>query len=261
MFKINHNVYWLDLTKFFKKKVNLFVDDFTEPPKEDINIFFVCEPQSVTSSKQRIINNCHKYNTILTYNTEILNNCGNAELFEFGMSWIKNLEETYEKRFEISFLVGGKSFLTGHKLRHEVWLNQNSILNPKNFFNSSSIPFKTNINSKLLGDKKEPLFESQFHICIENSQEVGYFSEKLIDCLYTKTIPIYWGCPNISDYFNLDSIFVVNSIDEILNICNNLKNNTYQSKLKSINENFEKSLKFVNISERIEKKIDEIVNR
>jgi hypothetical protein len=45
----------------------------------------------------------------------------------------------------------------------------------------------------------------KFMICFENISKENYFTEKLINAYYYKTIPIYWGCPNI-DYINLDSI-------------------------------------------------------
>ena len=45
----------------------------------------------------------------------------------------------------------------------------------------------------------------KFMICFENVTKENYFTEKLINAYYYKTIPIYWGCPNI-DYINLDSI-------------------------------------------------------
>jgi hypothetical protein len=45
----------------------------------------------------------------------------------------------------------------------------------------------------------------KFMICFENLSKENYFTEKLINAYYYKTIPIYWGCPNL-DYINLDSI-------------------------------------------------------
>jgi hypothetical protein len=46
----------------------------------------------------------------------------------------------------------------------------------------------------------------KFMICFENSSVENYFTEKLINAFYAGTIPIYWGCPNISDYVNMKSI-------------------------------------------------------
>jgi hypothetical protein len=46
----------------------------------------------------------------------------------------------------------------------------------------------------------------KFMICFENTNKPNYFTEKLINAYYHGTIPIYWGCPNIEDYINMESI-------------------------------------------------------
>lgn len=60
-------------------------------------------------------------------------------------------------------------------------------------------------------------------IAIENSSQKNYFTEKLIDCFVCNTLPIYWGCPNIFDFFPEKSIRKISnedSIDEIINKIN-----------------------------------------
>ena len=49
--------------------------------------------------------------------------------------------------------------------------------------------------------KHHSILEYEYSIAIENSSQSNYFSEKIIDCMLLWTIPLYWGCPNISDYF------------------------------------------------------------
>lgn len=49
--------------------------------------------------------------------------------------------------------------------------------------------------------KEEGLEEYWYSIAIENGQERNYFSEKIVDCLLLSTMPFYWGCPNIGDFF------------------------------------------------------------
>jgi len=260
-FNLNTNGSWLNIEKKFDVFVNLYVDNLMEPLKDGINIAFVCEPQSISNIKNYIIKNKNKYDVILTHNEEILNTCENSEMFEFGTSWIRDLNLVKEKSLSVSFLVGGKSITEGHKIRHKIWDLQDNILIPKNFFNSSHFPYKSNIQYKSLYDKKELLFSSKFHICIENCKEKNYFSEKLIDSLYSKTIPIYWGCPNIGDWFNLDSIIIVNSVDEIIDVCNNLTDDFYNKKLSEIDDNFNRCKKFIDIKDRIGNKIEEILKR
>ena len=45
-----------------------------------------------------------------------------------------------------------------------------------------------------------------FSIVIENSIESDYFTEKLLDCFLTGTIPIYVGTKTTSEYFDTDGI-------------------------------------------------------
>jgi hypothetical protein len=46
----------------------------------------------------------------------------------------------------------------------------------------------------------------KFMICFENTSMTNYITEKILNSYASGTIPIYWGCPNISDYINMDSI-------------------------------------------------------
>lgn len=39
----------------------------------------------------------------------------------------------------------------------------------------------------------------RFSLCFENMPMTGYVTEKLFDCLYAGTVPVYWGAPNIED--------------------------------------------------------------
>jgi len=73
--------------------------------------------------------------------------------------------------------------------------------------------------------KYNALKDYQFSICMENSIEKGYFTEKLIDCILTDTTPIYMGCPNIKDYFNNIHAIDLKSEDVIEKIKNILNNN------------------------------------
>jgi hypothetical protein len=57
-----------------------------------------------------------------------------------------------------------------------------------------------------------------FSICIENSNNSGYHTEKIIDAFLSKTIPIYWGCSNIGDFYDTDGIIQVNNADEIIKV-------------------------------------------
>lgn len=47
--------------------------------------------------------------------------------------------------------------------------------------------------------KYEVLSRYRFSLCFENMAMQGYLTEKLFDCLYAGTVPVYLGAPDISD--------------------------------------------------------------
>jgi hypothetical protein len=47
--------------------------------------------------------------------------------------------------------------------------------------------------------KLETLSRYRFCLCLENMPMAGYLTEKIFDCLYAGTVPIYLGAPNIAD--------------------------------------------------------------
>ena len=83
-----------------------------------------------------------------------------------------------------------------------------------------------------------------FSLAIENnvSRDDYYFTEKLVECIITGTIPIYYGCPNISKFFDIRGIITFNSQEELDFILNNLSEDKYKSMLKYAKENFNTAL-------------------
>lgn len=58
--------------------------------------------------------------------------------------------------------------------------------------------FVTNYGS--VADKFATLKQYDFAMCLENQQLPGYVTEKIFECLFTGTVPIYLGAPDIADY-------------------------------------------------------------
>lgn len=48
--------------------------------------------------------------------------------------------------------------------------------------------------------KSQTLGKYKFALCYENSILNGWITEKIFDCFFAGTIPIYWGAPGITDY-------------------------------------------------------------
>jgi hypothetical protein len=56
-----------------------------------------------------------------------------------------------------------------------------------------------------VAEKLETLSLYKFSLCLENSAFPGYVSEKIFDCFFTGTIPIYLGAPDIAQYIPTES--------------------------------------------------------
>lgn len=52
-----------------------------------------------------------------------------------------------------------------------------------------------------IDDKWKGLKSYRFSIALENESIPYYFTEKITDCFLSWSIPIYWGCTNLEEYF------------------------------------------------------------
>lgn len=68
--------------------------------------------------------------------------------------------------------------------------------------------YKNNIGGRC---ENKLLFEQthKFSIAFENSSHPGYATEKIADSFAAGCVPIYWGDPNIEDYFNSEAFINV----------------------------------------------------
>lgn len=245
--------------KDFSKRVCIFIDglwfDSPEYKNADIKVFVGgCEPDCTLRqhySENDIINNQNKFDLILTSSKNIVANTTNSILFPFGSGWVSKDFKRLSTSYEISFICGAKNWLPGHHLRHQIFHNLHHIKN---------IPVKQIYSTNFQEGHKDYIFHtSQFSIVVENSQYENYFTEKIVDCLYTKTIPLYWGCPNIGDYFNMDGIITFSSIEELFRIISVLNDKIYFENLDAIEENYITATKYFDFFDRVNKEIDKII--
>ena len=85
-----------------------------------------------------------------------------------------------------------------------------------------------------------------YSVTIENDKYETYWSEKILDCFATGTIPIYYGTPDITNFFNEDGIIFLNEDFDI----KSLSKEDYQKRMSAIIDNFNKCLNY-NIIEDI----------
>ena len=104
--------------------------------------------------------------------------------------------------------------------------------------------------------KSDALRDYMFSIEMENASLQNYFTEKILDCFATGTVPIYSGCSNIEEYFNPDGIIQYNDSRELTTILDSLDEATYHSKKKAIEENYHIAMdKYLNPDDNIYEKV------
>jgi hypothetical protein len=151
--------------------------------------------------------------------------------------------QMYKKTKLVSVIASDKTFLPGHVKR----------LNFLNTIKDKIDVFGTCQNALFGGIKRqsvskfEGLKDYAFSVAIENlSHEVDdyYFSEKIVDCFITGTIPIYYGCPNIGKFYDERGILIFRTQEELQAIIDSLSMELYESMLEYAKINFEKSMKY-----------------
>jgi hypothetical protein len=210
--------------------------------KATISLMIV-EPDSIHNHYLKLSKYFYwRFYKILTKDKQLLNILNNGSFFYFGSTFLKNLDKIdIQKNNLASLIASSQNKLKGHKLRHKIakYIKNNEL-------NIAVIgrgykPFK---------NKEDGLKSFRYSIVIENSSEQDYFTEKLVDACLLETIPIYWGAPNISKYFDIRGFIVCNSSDEIENALKNLSIRYYNRKIKWIKKNKEIALYHANLMKR-----------
>ena len=99
----------------------------------------------------------------------------------------------------------------------------------------------------------------EFHVAIENTKNVNYFTEKIIDAFLTKTIHIYRGCPNIGEFFDINGIITFDTEIELIDILKDLIEEDYWGRKQSIETNYNLALYWKDYYNRLIKILKEII--
>lgn len=174
------------------------------------------------------------FDFIMTHDKELLKKYPEKTRFTiFGGTWIKtNNYGIHPKTKNISMIYSDKQQLSGHKLRHQVAQTV------------TGVDLYGRGTPRFINLKEEALLDYRFSIVIENSKVDNYFTEKLVDCLVTGTVPIYWGCPNLENFFDLRGIIVVNNLEEIQEVVATLDEKEYIKRTEFIKKNLELAMQY-----------------
>lgn len=226
--------------------ITVFTDSEIFNPEVDmvkscLKIAWLMEPPAIHPwSYEKIISVEDKFDYILTFEENLLKRGPKYIKYLVGQSRVTDdVANFYEKSKRISMISSGKAISDGHRYRGEI-VNK---LHSKHNFDLWGYAYKS------FKEKTEPLIDYEFSIAITNSRINNYFTEILLDCFRLGTIPIFWGCPNIGNYFNLDGIETFNTIEELDDVLTNLK--PYKEYLKGAKDNFFRSKDYIHTDDYI----------
>lgn len=264
---------WIDPSTLLAPRVSTVVihDSPTEAalrPRGGRPMYLQTEPETIVPNRTFLLTNARRFHSILTFDAEVLRRCPNAVRYVVGGCWVHPEDRARgppdDKQFALSTLVGTKRWGEGHVFRGLLYTRQREIESiPYTFYRSTrtgSIPELTH-NPLFVWDSKFELFRTyQYSIAIENSKQENYFTEKLIDCFVTKTIPIYWGCPNIGDFFRVDGMILLDTstFEEFKAKIDTLTPETYAAKREAIEENYRRAHQYMSVTDNINRALKSI---
>lgn len=193
-------------------------------------VAWLIEPRAICSDSYNYVErNYYKFDYVISFDDQICK-LPNALFSPFGSFWVDKKTPTKTKK--VSMIASNKGWTNGHKLRLNIVSNVSGI----DYFGSCCNNY---IKTKNFG-----LDDYRFSVAIENSIQDCYFTEKLLDCFATKTVPIYWGAKSISKFFNTDGVIFFETKEELQSILQSLTEEKYESMLDAVNENFLKVDRF-----------------
>lgn len=195
-------------------------------------IALLLEPRSMISSAYEYVElHPERYELIFTHDSRILK-YPNAWYLNWADVWC---ESDTEKTKDISLLCSWKNWCPLHQLR----------LDLAYYFEGSK---KVDVLGTYRDKSKEvrPIEAHEkykFAIVVENDIDELWFTEKILNCFATKTVPIYIGATKIDEFFNGDGIIHANP-ENIRKVVDDLDVDSYESFRFAVNDNYERVNKY-----------------
>ena len=190
-------------------------------------------PEIYPGNYHWIGNNHHHFKNVFTHQKHLLELDDKFKFAPGCSCWIRREDfNMHEKTKLLSCIVSKKKQTTGHKFRL-------SLIDTVLDNNDRIDLYGKDFRSRRLGYKLDGLKDYAFSIAMENTQRDYYFSEKLIDCLVTGTVPVYYGCPGIGDKFDIDGFLIFNTQQELQDIVNSIDMDMYHRMLPAVKRNYE----------------------
>lgn len=221
-------------------------------PGNITKVAWLLEPYSISYTHyEKALQLQDIFNYILSFDKSYLPEGDKWKWYALGGSWIGEddwvLDPATKTKF-ISLIGTEKKRARGHSMRHKI--AELSQLFSIDVMGRGYRPIPSKI---------EALRPYYYSIVVENERIPGYFSEKLVDCISQGAVPIYWGCPNIDDYFDENGIIQFETIEQLIEIMVNLPStNEWSKRFPSLRTNIDIARKYTCAEDWIYRHLPEI---
>lgn len=201
-----------------------------------INESKAIDPISHNLLQERLGEFLIKSEGILTHDKNIYSQFAKGHFVPASNTWIKE-PKICDKTKLVSMIASNKRICAGHDLRLQ-WVDR--LRNDLDLYGVGFNP---------IDSKEQGLCDYMFSVAIENAVYESYFTEKILDCFATGTIPIYIGTPDIGDFFNSDGIIMLDDNFDIRSLTPEL----YYSKIDAVRDNFERVKEYIYVEDYVSK--------
>lgn len=187
----------------------------------------------------RVVELASKFDHILTFSAGLLGsgissdyNTGKWRYYPLGGTWVHPDDwALYVKTHDVSIIASEKNTTEGHRLRHDIIRTYGDM----DVYGRGYRPILSKIDA---------LVEYRYSIVVEAWKGDHYFSEKLIDCFATGTIPIYWGSGAAVSAFDANGIIRFHSLEGLRYALEGIGEVDYQRRLEAVQYNMQEAQKY-----------------
>ena len=239
-----------------------FAQNMYPVPENTIVFWVTTQPDGIYNEMIKAHPECYTY--LLTMFPDLLK-LPNAHYFMGCTTWFTP-DPNIPKKFGVSTVMSGRMNLPGHLLRREFFERREEVTPPLDFYSGTrnglpEVFYDKGISLPSEKRQKVIVFDCMFHVVFASFKRWGFFSEKIVDCFATMTVPIFWGCTNIGDHFNLDGIIIVDNVDGAIDACNSLTEDDYYSRIDVLKDNYQRGLEYYSYEHQLGKTMKRVLNK
>ncbi len=251
--QINEYNEGFELIREGNSDVCIYTDRCSYLAKQDqfkYKILILLEPEAI--DKYSYINMLRNKQDFFRVYTHHMKYVDNQKIFwyPFGGTFIRKQDQRiYNKTKNVSMILSNKRMTKLQQMRHDCVRSFGELFD---VYGRSYIDVGVQTYKKI-----KSLRAYRYQIVIQNSDSKGFFTQKLLDCFLTGTVPIYKGTQLLSQFgFNEDGIIILSKLHELPEIIKKCNRQDYNLRMEALEFNFQESYKYLSGFNQIYKRLN-----